>query len=107
MDLKGSDARMSAALCRPVAACGSGLDPPNIEVSDSGCLDAWMLAALTEGTEVTEVTEVTAGWEQVIGRNAHTLELQELGRFDLYVDSPWVAIAIGRNSTRFGSKPRL
>ena len=29
--------------------------------------------------EVNEVTEVTAGWEQGVGRNSHTLELQELG----------------------------
>jgi hypothetical protein len=29
--------------------------------------------------EVTEVTEVTAFLEEEIGRNSHTLELQELG----------------------------
>ena len=53
MDLRGSGARMSAARCRPVAACRTGLDPPNIKISDSGgldleawCLDAWMLAGL-------------------------------------------------------------
>ena len=62
---------------------------------------------LDDWTGLEEVTEVTARWGEGIGRNSHTLELQELGRFDLYVDSPWVAIAIGRNSTRFGSKPRL
>ena len=39
-----------AALWRPVAACRTRLDPPNIKISDSGgldleawCLDAWML----------------------------------------------------------------
>ena len=44
---------MSAARCRPVPACGSGLDPLYIKISDSGgldleswCLDAWMLAGL-------------------------------------------------------------
>ena len=60
IDLRGSGARMFGGLWQPVAACGgrchpvaadrSGLDPPNIETSDSGrldleawCLDAWML----------------------------------------------------------------
>ena len=58
---------MSAARWRPVAACRSGLDPPNIKISDSGgldlegwCLDAWMLAGLEE------VTEVTAFWREGI-----------------------------------------
>ena len=53
MDLRGSGTRMSAARCHLVAACGSGLDPPNIKISDSGgldleawCLDAWMLEGL-------------------------------------------------------------
>ena len=63
MHLKGSGARMSdalcrpvlpcVALCRPVAACRTGLGPPNIKISDPGgldleawCLDAWMLAGL-------------------------------------------------------------
>ena len=31
--------------------------------------------------EVTEVTEVTAFWGEGIGRNSHTLKLQELGGF--------------------------
>ena len=40
-----------------------------------GCLDA-------EGLEwIGEVTEVTALWGEVIGRNSHTLKLQELGEF--------------------------
>ena len=63
MYLKGAEARMpdilwhpvppGGILCRPVAACRTGLDPPNIKISDSGgldleawCLDAWMLAGL-------------------------------------------------------------
>jgi hypothetical protein len=40
-------------LCRAVPPCRTGLDPPNIKISDSGgldleawCLDAWMLAGL-------------------------------------------------------------
>ena len=37
-----------------------------------------MLAGL-EGME--EVTEVTARWEEWIGRNSHTLELEELGGY--------------------------
>ena len=70
-------------LCSPVAANRNGLDPPNVKISDSGgldleawCLDAWMLEGL-EG--IGGVTEVTAFWGEGIGRNSHTLELQELG----------------------------
>jgi hypothetical protein len=40
-------------LCRPVPACRTGLDAPNIKISDSGgldleawCLDAWMREGL-------------------------------------------------------------
>ena len=35
------------SLWRPVPSCGSGLDPPNIKISDSGGLDleAWCLDA--------------------------------------------------------------
>ena len=50
MDLRGSGLR---GVSRPLPACGSGLDPPNIKISDSGgldleawCLDAWMLEGL-------------------------------------------------------------
>ena len=40
-----------------------------------GCLDA-------EGLEwIGEVTEVTALWGEGIGRNSHTLKLQELGGY--------------------------
>ena len=63
MDLNGSGTRMSDILWHPVAACGplwhsvppcrTGLDPFDIQISDSGCLDleawyleAWMLAGL-------------------------------------------------------------
>ena len=66
--------------------CGSELDRPNIEILDSRgldleawCLDDWMLAGFEGLEEVMDVTEVTAGWEEGIGRNSHTLELQEAG----------------------------
>ena len=86
MDLKGSGARgvgrplpPCAGLCRLVIPCRAGLDPANIKISDSGgldlevwCLDVWMLEGLDGLDEVAEVTEG-------IGRNSHTLELQELG----------------------------
>ena len=69
-------------------ACAAGLDPPNIKISDSGgldleawCLDAWMLK---DWNGLEEVTEVTAFWGEGIGRNSHTLELQELGGFLSY-----------------------
>ena len=72
-------------LCRPVPPCAAGWDPPNIKISDSGgldleawCLDAWMLK---DWNGLEEVTEVTAFWGEGIGRNSHTLELQELGGF--------------------------
>ena len=67
-------------LWRPVAACAAGLDPPNIKTSDSGglvpgCLDAGRIGMdwrrWRRGLE----------WEEGIGRNFHTLELQELGGF--------------------------
>ena len=35
----------SGILCRPVNPCGAGLDPLQIKILDSGCLDAWMLDA--------------------------------------------------------------
>ena len=61
----------------PVLPRGSGLDPPNIKISDSRgldleawCLNDWMLAGLEELEEVMEVTEVTAGWEERIGRSS-------------------------------------
>ena len=53
LDLIGSGTRMSEPLWQPENPCASGLDPPNIKISDSGgldleawCLDAWMLAGL-------------------------------------------------------------
>ena len=78
-----------------VAACGglwwpvppnrAGLDPPNIKISDSGglYLKAWCLDAcmLKDWNGLGEVTEMTALWGEGIGRNSHTLKLQELGRF--------------------------
>ena len=85
MDLKGSGTRMSAARCHPVAPSGNGLDPLYIKISDSGgldleawCLDVWMLE---DWNGLGEVTEVTALWGEGIGRNSHTLKLQELGGF--------------------------
>ena len=74
---------MSDPLWRPVAACGNGLDPPNIKISDSGSLDLedWCLmpGCWKDWNGLEEVTEVTAFWGEGIGRNSHTLELQELG----------------------------
>ena len=65
--------------------CGSGLDPPNIKISDSGGLDlkAWCLDAgcRQDCNGLKEVTEVTAFWGEGIGRNPYMLELQELGGF--------------------------
>ena len=74
---------MFGGLWQPVPPCGSGLDPPNIKISDPGglgleawCLDVWMLK---DWNGLGEVTEVTALWGEGIGRNSHTLKLQELG----------------------------
>ena len=85
MDLRGSGARTFGGLCRPVVPSRAGLDPPNIKISDSGgldleawCLDAWMLK---DWNGLEEVTEVTAFWGEGIGRNSHTLKLQELGGY--------------------------
>ena len=54
-----------ATLCRPVAACGTGLGPLNIKISYSGGLDleAWCLDALMlkDWRGLEEVTEVTEG----------------------------------------------
>ncbi len=76
---------MLGGLWRPVIPCRTGLDPPNIKISDSGgldleawCLDAWMLK---DWNGLEEVTEVTAFCGEGIGRNSHTLELQELAHF--------------------------
>jgi hypothetical protein len=44
----------------------------------SGGLDVWMLK---DWNGLGEVTEVTALWGEGIGRNSHTLKLQELGGF--------------------------
>ena len=53
------------ALCRPVLACRTGLDPPNIKISVSGGLDveAWCLDAgcWQDWNGLEEVTEVTEG----------------------------------------------
>ena len=81
---RGQDAWRPVAscggLCRPEKCYFSGLDPFNIKISDSGGLglEAWMPGCWQDwrGLE-----EVTARWEEGIGRNSHTLELQELGGF--------------------------
>ena len=41
-------------------------------------MDVWMLK---DWRGLEEVAEVTAFWGEGIGRNSHTLELQELGGF--------------------------
>jgi hypothetical protein len=105
MDLKGSGARMSGALCRPVAACAALWRPVapdwiplilRFQILKAwiwrpgawmhGCWQDWRGLEGIRGDwrgleEVTEVTEVTARWGEGIGRNPHTLELQELGGF--------------------------
>ena len=42
---------------------------------------AWMSGCWQDWNGLEQVTEVTAGWEEEIGRNCHTLELRELGGF--------------------------
>ena len=86
MDFGGSGTGMSDPLWRPAPPCAAaGLDPPNIKISDSGGLDleAWCLDAgcWKDWNGLEEVTEVTAFWGEGIGRNSHTLKLQELGGF--------------------------
>ena len=44
---------------------------------------AWMPGCWQDWNGLEEVTEVTAFWGEGIGRNSHTLELQELGGFSL------------------------
>ena len=80
---------MSAARWHPENPCGSKLNPRNITISDSGgldleawCLDVWMLEGLEwigGGDGGDGGIGMDARWEEVIGRNSHTLELQELG----------------------------
>ena len=71
MDLRRSGARgvgrplaSCAALRNPVPSNRTGLDPPNIKISDSGgldlegwCLDAWVMKDWNGLEGVTEVTE--------------------------------------------------
>ncbi len=88
---------MSAARWHPVAAC-AGLSSPVLPdwiplILRFQILEAWIWrpGAWMPGCwqdwngleEVTEVTEVTAFWGEGIGRNSHTLKLQELGGFSL------------------------
>ncbi len=42
---------------------------------------AWMSGCWKDWNGLEEVTEVTALWGEGIGRNSHTLKLQELGGF--------------------------
>ena len=95
---------MSAALWRPVAACAAlwrpvAADwvPLYIKISDPGgldlkvwCMDAWMLKDWNGLGEVTEVTEVTAFLGEGIGRNSHTLKLQELGGLRSQILEVWI-----------------
>ena len=73
MDLRSSGARgvgrpfaACGILWHPQIPCGSGLDPPNIKISDSGGpdLEAWSLDAgcWKHSNGLEEVTEVTAFW---------------------------------------------
>ena len=85
MDFHGFERFWDQDVCRPVVPNRAGLDPPNIKISDSGgldleawCLDAWMLK---DWNGLEEVPEVTAFRGEGIGRNSHTLKLQELDGF--------------------------
>ena len=73
---------MSDPLCHPVVPNRAGLDPPNIKISDSEAW-VWMPGCWKDWNGLEEVTEVTAFWGEGIGRNSHTLRLQELGGYSL------------------------
>ena len=78
MDLSGPGTRMSDPLWQPENPCGSGLNPPNIKISDSGgldleawCLDVWMLEGLEwigGGDGGDGGIGMDARWEEGIGR---------------------------------------
>ena len=90
--LNGSGARMFGGLCHPVPPCKPLCHPVAPDwiplilrfqileawVWRSGCLDA---GCWQDWNGLEEVTEVTAFWGEGIGRNSHTLKLQELGGF--------------------------
>ena len=62
---------------------------------------AWMPGCWKDWNGLEEVTEVTAFWGEGIGRNSHTLKLQELGgylllSFSFSLSSPCPSIAQSR-----------
>ena len=89
MDLSGSGAR---GVGRPVAACGGLCHPVppdwiplilRFQILEAWIWrpGAWMPGCWKDWNGLEEVTEVTAFWGEGIGRNSHTLKLQELGGF--------------------------
>ena len=92
IDLKSSGARVLAARCHPVAPCG-GLWRPvapdwiplilRFQILEAWIWrpGAWMPGCWKDWNGLEEVTEVTAFWGEGIGRNSHTLKLQELGGY--------------------------
>ena len=92
MDLRGSGSRMSDPLWRPVAPCGGlcrQIRSPYIlrsQILEAWVWrpGAWMSGCWKDWNGLGEVTEVTAFWGEGIGRNSHTLKLQELGGFTVY-----------------------
>ena len=83
MDLEGSGARMSNARWHPENPCATLSQRIGFQILEawvwSPC--AWMPGCWQDWNGLEEVTEVTAFWGEGIGRNSHTLELQELGGF--------------------------
>ena len=95
MDLKGFGSRVSDPLCHPVAACGGLWQPVppdwiplilRFQILEAWIWrpGAWMSGCWKDWNGLEEVTEVTAFWGEGIGRNSHTLELQQLGDFNIF-----------------------
>ena len=90
-EVLGPECRTSCELLwRPVASCGPLKSPVAAEwiplISKFKMLEAWiwrpgawMSGCWKDWNGLGEVTEVTALWGEGIGRNSHTLELQEFG----------------------------
>ena len=90
MDLRISGFRMLNILWSPVVPCAAlkthvppDWIPLRFQILEAGIWrpGAWMPGCWQDWRGLEEVTEATARWEEGIGRNSHTLELQELGGF--------------------------
>ena len=87
MDFSGFDRFWDQNVGGPVASCGSLWHPVATDwiplILGFQILEAWSLGAwmLKDWNGLGEVTEVTALWGEGIGRNSHTLKLQELGGY--------------------------